>query len=77
MMQPNKVILLEIFFGLLMVSLTLGHDSDIQKLAVPNFDRPSENVTVIIGSFAILPCFVNNLGDHKVCKNIHQIHKPL
>lgn len=32
----------------------------------PHFDRPSENVTVVIGSFAVLPCYVNNIGDHKV-----------
>lgn len=34
--------------------------------AMPSFDRPSENVTVIIGNAAVLPCFINNLGDHKV-----------
>jgi hypothetical protein len=33
---------------------------------VPTFDRSSENVTVIIGSSATLPCFISNLGDHKV-----------
>lgn len=32
----------------------------------PTFDRPTENVTVIIGSSATLPCFISNLGDHKV-----------
>ncbi len=34
----------------------------------PSFDRPNENVTVIIGNSAILPCFISNLGDHKVNK---------
>ena len=32
----------------------------------PTFDRLSENVTVIVGNAALLPCFINNLGDHKV-----------
>lgn len=32
----------------------------------PSFDRASENVTVIIGNSAVLPCFISNLGDHKV-----------
>jgi len=40
---------------------------DAVILAVmPSFDRPSENLTVIIGNAALLPCFINNLGDHKV-----------
>lgn len=34
----------------------------------PTFDRSSENVTVIIGNSAVLPCFISNLGDHKVNK---------
>ena len=33
---------------------------------VPSFDRTNENVTVIIGNSAVLPCFISNLGDHKV-----------
>lgn len=33
---------------------------------LPTFDRTNENVTVIIGSAAVLPCFISNLGDHKV-----------
>jgi len=32
----------------------------------PTFDKSNENVTVIIGNSAKLPCFINNLGDHKV-----------
>ena len=32
----------------------------------PTFDRTNENVTVIIGNSAVLPCFISNLGDHKV-----------
>ena len=35
----------------------------------PTFDRQSENVTVTIGNTAILSCFINNLGDHKVILN--------
>jgi hypothetical protein len=43
---------------------------DVVILAVmPSFDRPSENLTVIIGNAALLPCFINNLGDHKVIFN--------
>jgi len=57
---------LRLFIGVNLVILTLGRNPVIQKPVMPNFDRPSENVTVIIGSFAVLPCFVNNLGDHKV-----------
>lgn len=33
---------------------------------MPTFDRAYENLTVIIGSSATLPCFITNLGDHKV-----------
>lgn len=33
---------------------------------MPSFDRSSENLTVIIGNSAVLPCFITNLGDHKV-----------
>lgn len=33
---------------------------------LPTFDRSSENVTVIIGNSASLPCFISNLGDHRV-----------
>lgn len=33
---------------------------------LPKFERPSENVTVIFGSTALLPCYISNLGDHKV-----------
>jgi hypothetical protein len=32
----------------------------------PTFDRTNENVTVIVGNTAVLPCFISNLGDHKV-----------
>ena len=35
----------------------------------PSFDRHIENVTVVVGNTALLSCFINNLGDHKVKKN--------
>lgn len=41
--------------------------------SMPTFDRFIENVTVIIGNNAILPCYINNIGDHKVCKNLNFI----
>jgi hypothetical protein len=34
--------------------------------SMPRFDRQNENVTAVIGSNAVIPCYVNNLGDHKV-----------
>ena len=37
---------------------------------MPTFDRSTDNVTIIIGNAAVLPCFINNLGDHKVFKMI-------
>lgn len=39
---------------------------DVLVAVMPSFDRSSENVTVVIGNEAVLPCFINNLGDHKV-----------
>ena len=52
-------------FVLLVIQILCS--TDLILAAMPSFDRPSENVTVIIGNAAILPCFINNLGDHKVC----------
>lgn len=34
--------------------------------ADPTFDVPVVNVTVVQGAEAVLPCTVDNLGDHKV-----------
>ena len=54
-------ILLIISFYLLFASF-----SSLVQAVLPSFDRANENVTVIIGSSALLPCFISNLGDHKV-----------
>ncbi len=32
----------------------------------PTFDRTHENVSVVIGTSAVLPCLINDIGDHKV-----------
>lgn len=41
---------------------------------MPSFDRTNENVTVIIGNSALLPCFISNLGDHKVYKHKYDLN---
>ena len=33
----------------------------------PTFDVSEENVTVLVGKMAILPCSISNQGDYKVC----------
>ena len=49
-----------------LLHLAMAKSPVVKQLQHPQFDRPSENVTVTIGSLALLPCFINNLGDHKV-----------
>ena len=49
-------------FVILTVNILATSSTFIQ----PTFDKSNENVTVIIGNSAVLPCFINNLGDHKV-----------
>jgi len=50
----------------IILSITLFHST---LAVVPTFDRQNENVTVIIGNSVVLPCFISNLGDHKVSQN--------
>lgn len=51
---------------LLLLSLVIYTVVGFVQAVAPVFDRPSENVTVIIGNPAVLPCIITNLGDHKV-----------
>jgi hypothetical protein len=50
----------------LFVILTVNILATSSTFIQPTFDKSNENVTVIIGNSAVLPCFINNLGDHKV-----------
>lgn len=54
------------FYLLLIVMNCLAITTTSGMFVQPTFDRPNENVTVIIGNSAVLPCFISNLGDHKV-----------
>ena len=47
-------------------SSSSGVESVPPPAVSPTFDRQSENVTATIGSAVVLPCFISNLGDHKV-----------
>jgi hypothetical protein len=52
---------------LLIFLLLINNINNILSMSTtPTFDRQSENVTVVIGNTALLSCFINNLGDHKV-----------
>ncbi len=52
-----------LFFLIILINVILNH---VSATIMPTFDRQSENVTVIIGNSVVLPCFISNLGDHKV-----------
>lgn len=52
-----------LFFVIILINVILNH---VSATIMPTFDRQSENVTVIIGNSVVLPCFISNLGDHKV-----------
>jgi hypothetical protein len=52
-----------LFFVTILINVILNH---VSATIMPTFDRQSENVTVIIGNSVVLPCFISNLGDHKV-----------
>lgn len=41
-------------------------NNNVLATVMSSFDRTSENVTIIIGNSVVLPCFISNLGDHKV-----------
>jgi hypothetical protein len=51
------------FYLLILLNVILNR---VSATVMPTFDRLSENVTVIIGNSVVLPCFISNLGDHKV-----------
>ena len=56
-----------VILAIICIFNVLGEVTKSKKFAQqPRFDRRSENITVIIGSLAVLPCYVNNLGDHTV-----------
>jgi hypothetical protein len=60
----NIISIFKWFINNLIVLLLINNLNKI--LSMPTFDRHLENVTVIIGNTAVLPCYINNLGDHKV-----------
>ncbi len=52
---------------IIVVLLTLTNNlSHVLANMLPAFEKTIENVTVIIGNTVNLPCFIINLGDHKV-----------
>ncbi len=51
---------------LITIGLLTNNIKFISATVMPSFDRLTENVTVIIGNSVVLPCFISNLGDHKV-----------
>lgn len=64
-----KLIKLQMEFVFIKLTLFLTmvvHKFNVSATVLPSFDRQNENVTVIIGNYAVLPCFISNLGDHKV-----------
>lgn len=58
------------FFAIVFIFMCLNGlalaRSPATRALLPRFDRHNENVTVVIGSNAVIPCYVNNLGDYKV-----------
>jgi hypothetical protein len=49
-----------------------------EKPATSSSDKSVESITVKVGQTASLPCFVANLGSHKVgCSHISQINKEV
>ena len=57
---------METSFGFYVLYIVITFCVNSVLSAAPSFDRLTENITVVIGTSANLPCFISNLGDHKV-----------